>query len=78
MHVPAFQTLWGFTIASDTPSAQRTDAELQAAIDDRISKTLRHYDGETHRGMFALPKYLREGMAGETRINRDDEPVFMI
>ena len=78
VHVPAFQTLWGFTIASDTPLAQRTDAELQAAIDDRISKTLRHYDGETHRGMFALPKYLREGMAGETRINRDDEPVFMI
>ena len=78
VHVPAFQTLWGFTIASDTPLGQRTDAELQAAIDDRINKTLRHYDGETHRGMFALPKYLRDGIAEETRINRDDHPVFMI
>ncbi len=78
VHVPAFQTLWGFSIASDAPLAQRSDAELQAAIDDRIGKTLRHYDGETHRGMFALPKYLREGIAEETRINRDDHPVFMI
>ncbi len=78
VHVPAFQTLWGFTIASDTPLVQGTDAELQAAIDGRISKTLRHYDAETHRGMFALPKYLREGMTDETRINRDDEPVFMV
>ena len=78
VHVPAFQTLWGFTIASDTPLVQGTDAELQTAIDGRISKTLRHYDSETHRGMFALPKYLREGMTDETRINRDDEPVFMV
>ena len=78
VHVPAFQTLWGFTIASDTPLVQGTDAELQAAIDERVNKTLRHYDGETHRGMFALPKYLREGMKQESRINRDDHPVFMI
>ena len=78
IHVPAFQTLWGFTIASDAPLLQKTDAEVDAAITSRISKELRHYDGETHRGMFSLPKYLREGMASETRINRDDHPVFMI
>ena len=78
VHVPAFQTLWGFTVASDSPLPHRTDAELEAAIAARISKPLRHYDGETHRGMFALPKYLREGIADETRINRDDAPVFMV
>ena len=77
-HVPAFQTTWGFTIASDSPLPQPTDAELDSAIAHRINKELRHYDAETHRGMFALPKYLRQGMAGETRINRDDAPVFMI
>ena len=78
VHVPAFQTLWGFTIASDAPLLQQTEDELEAAIASRIGKSLRHYDGETHRGMFALPKYLRQGMANETRINRDDQPVFMV
>ena len=78
VHVPAFQTLWGFTIASDSPLPQLTDDEREAAITRRISKELRHYDSETHRGMFALPKHLRDGIAAETRINRDDAPVFMI
>ncbi len=78
VHVPAFQTLWGFTIASDSALPQREGAELDSAIAARITKELRHYDSETHQGMFALPKFLRKGIAGETRINRDDQPVFMI
>ena len=78
VHVPAFQTLWGFTIASDSPLPHTTDAELDSAIARRVNKELQHYDGETHRGMFALPKFLRDGIAAETRINRDDAPVFMI
>ena len=83
VHVPAFQTLWGFTIASDSPLPQlppheTKDRELDSDIARRINKELRHYDAETHRGMFALPKYLRQGIAGEMRINRDDAPVFMI
>ena len=78
VHVPAFETLWGFTIASDAPLTQLPGDELDAAIADRINKELRHYDAEAHRGMFALPKYLRQGMAEETRINRDDAPVFMV
>ena len=78
VHVPAFQTLWGFTIASDSPLSQQPEPEIDASIARRINKELRHYDGETHRGMFALPKFLREGIESETRINRDDHPVFMI
>ena len=78
VHVPAFQTLWGFTIASDAPLPQPRDAELESAIARRINKELQHYDSETHRGMFALPKFLRQGIASETSINRDDHPVFMV
>ena len=77
VHVPAFQTLWSFTLASDAPLLRLQGAELEAAIVARIGKELRHYDAETHRGMFALPKYLRQGMAAERRINRDAAPVFM-
>ena len=78
VHVPAFETLWGFTIASDAPLLPLTGPELDSAISRRINKELRHYDAETHRGMFALPKFLRAGMAGETRVNRDEAPVFMV
>ena len=78
VHVPAFETLWGFTIASDHPLLPLAGPELDAAIAGRINKELRHYDSETHLGMFALPKFLREGIAAETRINRDDAPVFMV
>ncbi len=78
VHVPAFQTLWGFTLASDAPLLQQSEAEVESAIAQRITKELRHYDGETHRGMFALPKFLRQGLADETRTNRDDHPVFMV
>ena len=28
--------------------------------------------------MFALPRHIREGIAGERRINRDEAPVFMV
>ena len=78
VHVPAFETLWGFTIASDEPLLPLTGDELDSAIATRVDKSLRHYDSETHRGMFALPKFLREGISSETRINRDDAPVFMV
>jgi hypothetical protein len=39
---------------------------------------LKYYDGESHRNMFALPKFQRDGLKSETRINRDDDPVYMI
>ena len=55
-------------------SARRQPESARSA---RIAKELRHYDAETHRGMFALPKYLRQGLAAETRTNRDAAPVFM-
>ena len=79
VHVPSFQTLWGFTLASDTELPHfATPDQVNGLIDRRLSKSLRFYDGETHRSMFSLPKFLRLGMGGETRINRDDAPVFMV
>ena len=77
-HIPSFITLWGFTIASDAPLPHLTPAEVDHRIAARITAPLRHYDGETHTAMFALPRHIREGIAAETRINRDDAPVFMV
>ena len=78
VHVPAFQTLWGFTIASDTAFPQISEDEVEAELARRLPKQLKYYDGESHRNMHALPKFQREGLKTETRINKDSDPVFMI
>ncbi len=78
VHVPAFQTLWGLTLASDSPLPAPPDHQIDALIAQRIDKDLRFYDGETHRNLFALPKYLRESIRWESRVNRDANPVFMV
>jgi spermidine synthase len=77
VHVPAFETLWGFTLASDAPLLQTPEENIDEQLSVRVNKELKHYDAETHRGMFALPKHLRNGFKAETRINRDATPVFM-
>jgi spermidine synthase len=78
VHVPAFQTLWGFSLASDSPLSQSSDDQVDRMVAERIGKTLKYYDGESHRGMFSLPKFLRQGIQQERRINRDAAPVFMV
>lgn len=78
VHVPAFQTLWGFTLASDSPLPTQSEEQVNNLVAGRVVRPLRYYDGESHRSMFALPKFLREGIQQESRINRDASPVFMV
>jgi spermidine synthase len=78
VHVPAFQTLWGFTYASDSPLPALSEEQVNSLVAERVARALRYYDGESHRSMFALPKFLREGIQQESRINRDASPVFMV
>ena len=78
VHVPAFQTMWGMILASDSPLEQLDAGQVDTRIAERITRELGFYDGETHRNMFSLPKYLRKGFAEESRINRDADPVFMV
>ncbi len=78
IHVPAFQTLWGITLASDSPIPELSAQAVDQLITERVVKPLRFYDGESHQSMFALPKYLRDGIEQERRINRDASPVFMV
>jgi len=78
VHIPAFQTLWGFTIASDTPFPEASEDEVDSQIASRLASTLKYYDGVSHRNMLALPKFQREGLESEDRINKDSDPVFML
>ena len=79
VYVPSFVTPWAFTIAfTDSEPRDYSPEEVDGLIPQRLSKNLRFYDGITHRHMFALPTYLREGIAQEQRMVTDENPVFMV
>lgn len=77
-HMPCFGGPWGFCLASRRRDpAPLTAAEVDAAIAARGLTGLRCYDGITHRGMFALPRYVREALARQTRLITDAEPLYL-
>ncbi len=80
--IPAFTTEWGFVLAingaaTSEPSTVEPET-LDRLIAKRLPEELKHYDGMTHRKMFSLPKYLREGIAAEDRTITDESPAFML
>ena len=77
VHIPAFQTLWGFSLASDSELPKLSADQVNRLVPERLGRKLDFYDGESHLSMFNLPKFIRRSVAEETRINRDDSPVFM-
>ena len=77
VHIPAFQTLWGFSLASDSELPKFNADQVDRLVSERLGRKLDFYDGESHLSMFNLPKFIRRSVAEETRINRDDSPVFM-
>ncbi|MFC1967582.1 polyamine aminopropyltransferase [Chloroflexota bacterium] len=75
--MPCFGGPWGFTMASQSlDPSHLTPAEVDERIAARALPALRFYDGLTHRGMFSLPKYLREALSRQTRLITDDEPLY--
>ncbi|MFC2040532.1 polyamine aminopropyltransferase [Chloroflexota bacterium] len=76
-HMPCFGGPWGFCVASKGPDpAGLSPNEVDTRIAKRSLTDLIFYDGTTHRGMFALPRYLRMAMAAQTRIITDANPLF--
>lgn len=73
-NVPSFFSPWGFVCASKNadPLAVPTD-ELKERIKNLDG--LRFYDHEMHGGLFALPKFLKEALKKEERINKDSAPI---
>jgi spermidine synthase len=75
--IPAFGGTWGFGVASDVADPRMLSIEeVDRRIEQRITGKLRFYDGITHNGMFSLPKYLREQIAGNDRIITIDRPLY--
>ena len=51
--------------------------EVDRRISDRSLAGLRFYDGVTHRGMFSLPKYIRDAMEAQRRLITDKDPLYL-
>jgi spermidine synthase len=52
-------------------------AEVDTAIANRLKKPLRYWDGITHQHSFALPRFIRDAIAAETRVVTDAEPLIV-
>jgi len=77
-YVPCFGGPWGFCLASrHTDSSRFSPEEIDKKIDARSLKGLKFYDGIAHRHMFALPRYIREALAGQKRIITDKRPLYL-
>lgn len=74
--LPSFGGMWGFMLVSNNQSSIPNQAEIDKAITERITSRLLFYDGETHTSIFALPKYLRNGLADEQRVISKSSPIF--
>ena len=54
------------------------ETHLTSASQSASRESLRSYDGIAHQGMFAVPKFLREAVAAETRVITREEPLFVV
>ena len=77
--VPAFGEPWGFTVASNDldPSALTADEVDRRLAERGLAGGNRHYDGETHRHMFALPLGVRKAIAAQQQTITDDRPLVV-
>ena len=79
VYMPSFGSAWGFVLAGERldPKAL-TSSEVDDRVAARLARPLRFYDGATHSGLFALPKYLREALAREDRLITRDNPLYAV
>lgn len=74
--VPSFDVPWAFLLCTQKADPQHLDART---VDRRLGplmKQLHFYDGETHEGLFRIPKYLRMRLALERQVITEKKPVF--
>ena len=76
--VPSFASDWGFNLASLGPDPlELAPEEIGRRLAARGCTSLRSYDGETHRGLFVLQRFVRKALAEETRVITDDSPLVV-
>lgn len=86
VHILSFGGLWGFVMAfngDDTDKAYWKNPkkeDIDRLIEENIiggESVLDFYDGQTHKGIMALPKMTRKALENDKRIMTIENPVFM-
>ncbi len=73
--IASFDANWGFLIAGENVAPLgMNDCEIDRRL-VALSAPLKFYDGETHQGMFRVPKDLREALQQDETIIDDDKPL---
>lgn len=76
--VPSFGGDWGFATASQTlDPTTLSEADVNSALATRLTKPCRAYDGNTHKGLFLLPRLLREALTAETHVLTEANPLIV-
>jgi spermidine synthase len=73
--VPSFDVPWAFLMATSRLDPMRLTAK---AVDQRLGQLkaqLQCYDGQTHEGLFRVPKYLRTHLERETQVITEAKPI---
>jgi spermidine synthase len=76
--IPSFDVPWAFLMCSSRGDPRRLTAARVNAQIRRLRGALRFFDGETHEGLFRVPKYLRTLLERERRIVSEKNPAFFI
>ena len=77
--IPSFGSVWGFVVGSSRHDPQTlASEEVNNRLAERGVTSLRFYDGLTHQGIFALPKYVRASLEKEERLITSENPVFAV
>lgn len=75
-YLPSFAEPWGFALGTKGPDPAALDkAAVDAVLAQRGCDGLRYYDGETHQGLFATPRYIREALRAFDRVITDANPL---
>lgn len=65
--VPLYGAQWGFACASDTlDPLSLSEQEVEQRIAERKLQDLQFYNGATHRGVFALPNFVKRLVGDKT------------
>ncbi|HHT9120786.1 MAG TPA: polyamine aminopropyltransferase [Candidatus Hypogeohydataceae bacterium YC41] len=76
-YVPFFALMWGFCLATKGQNPlELSPEEIDRRISQRVQGQLRYYDGITHHSILNLPKYLREAIKAQTKVNTDSHPII--
>jgi len=78
--IPSFGSPWGFNVGLTGTSVLPDTDEINTRIGQRLKdpEALKFYDGVTHQGIFALPKYIRKDIKNETRVLTESQQYYVM